>query len=155
MTIVVSLETNPTRKRETQERLTALLPEWFGQSEPNLKYAEQAEVLPGYVARIAGEPKGLLLLKKQSPISAEVYWVGVDPAYHRSGIGRALVEAASDAARLDGAKFLFVATLHPNATCELYQRTRRFYEALGFQYVLEEQFPHEKNPLAYYMKPLN
>jgi GNAT superfamily N-acetyltransferase len=154
MKIVVSLELNPVRKREIQERLTALIPEWFGLPDANLHYGNQAEVLRGYVASIGEEPKGLLLLKTHSPISAEVYWVGVDPAYHRSGIGRALIEAASDTARRDGAKFLFVATLHPSVNYEPYQRTRRFYEALGFQYVLEEQFPDEQNPQGYYMKAL-
>lgn len=155
MEIVVSLETVPIRKRKTQENLTALLSEWFGQPNSNLHYARQAEILDGYIARIAGEPKGLLLLKRCSPISSEVYWVGVDPAYHRSGIGRALIEAASDAARVEGAKFLFVVTLHPSAPSEPYRRTRRFYEALDFQYVLEEQLPDKNNPMAFYMKVLN
>ena len=50
--------------------------------------------------------------------------------------------------------FLFVQTLHPGAVYEPYARTRRFYEALGFRYVLEPQAPDAANPLAIYMKPL-
>src|SRR5207253_2739396 len=76
-------------KRRLQEHLSALLPEWFAQSDSNLKYAAQSEVLSGYVARLDGEPKGLLLLKKHSAISAEIYWLGVDPRCHRRGLGRA------------------------------------------------------------------
>ena len=104
---------------------------------------------------MAGEPKGLLLLKKCSAISAEVYWLGVDPTHHRSGIGRALVDAACQAVRSDGIQYMFVATLHPSAAYEPYERTQRFYDAMGFRYVLEEQFPDEENPMAFYMKPLN
>ena len=154
MTLTVSLETDRVAKRKIQERLSALLPEWFAQSDSNLKYAVQSEILPGYIARIDGEPRGLLLLKRHSAISAEIFWLGVDPGCHRSGIGRALVEVALDAARSDDVKFLFVCTLHPGVCYEPYQRTRLFYEAMGFQYVLEEPFPDETNPLAFYVRSL-
>jgi hypothetical protein len=54
-----------------------------------------------------------------------------------------------------GVRYLFVATLHPNVPYEPYWRTRRFYEAMGFVYVLEEQFPaNPENPIAYYLKQL-
>jgi GNAT superfamily N-acetyltransferase len=153
MNITVSIENDPARKRAIQQQLTALLPEWFGQAESNRHYARQAEVLAGYVARIGGEAKGMLILKVCSLISAEIYWMGVDPRHHRSGIGRALVEAACEAARTNGAKFLFVSTLHPSKLYEPYHNTRSFYEAMGFNYVLEEQFAREENPLAYYTNP--
>jgi GNAT superfamily N-acetyltransferase len=152
--LAVSLEADRFAKRSLQEHLSALLPEWFAQSDSNLKYAAQSEVLSGYVARLDGEPRGLLLLKKHSAISAEIYWLGVDPRCHRRGIGRALVEAACEAARSVGEKFLFVCTLYPGAAYEPYRRTRLFYEAMGFQYVLQEPFPDETNPLAFYMKCL-
>jgi GNAT superfamily N-acetyltransferase len=108
--------------------------------------------LPGYVAWLDREANGLLLYKRHSPISAEIFWLGVDPRWHRCGIGRALVKAACDAAGSDGVNFLFVCTLHPKVDYEPYERTRRFYEAMGFRYVLEEQNPDETNPLAFYMK---
>jgi N-acetylglutamate synthase-like GNAT family acetyltransferase len=154
MKTVVSLEIEPSRKREIQEAPTALLPEWFGQPAANLKYAAEAEILPAYVARQNGVPRGMLLLKTCSPISAEIYWMGVDPSCHRSGIGRALVEAACEQTREHRLNFLFVCTLHPDNPDERYQRTRQFYGAMGFEYVLEEQFPRTAIPLAYYMKQL-
>jgi GNAT superfamily N-acetyltransferase len=154
MALTVSLETGRLAKRRLQERLSTRLPEWFGQSESNLKYAAQSERLPGYVAWLDGKPKGLLLYKRHSPISGEIHWLGVDPRWHRCGIGRALVEAACDAAHSDGVRFLFVCTLHPSVDYEPYERTRHFYEAMGFRYVLEEPRPDETNPLAVYMKCL-
>ena len=154
MPLSISLEPDPRRRRQVLEQLTAGLPEWFGQPAANRAYAEQAERLPGYVASLDGRPRGLLLLKRHSPVSAEIYWMGVDPRCHRSGIGRALVDVACTAARGDKALFLFVHTLHARAAYEPYDRTRRFYEVLGFRYVLEAQGTDAANPLAIYMKSL-
>jgi ribosomal protein S18 acetylase RimI-like enzyme len=155
MPLSISLEPDPRRKRQVLEQLTAGLPEWFGKPAANRAYAEQAEKLPGYIADVDGVPRGLLLLKTHGAISAEIYWMGVDRACHRLGVGRTLVEAACAAANADGAAFLFVCTLHPSVAYEPYERTRRFYEALGFRYVLEEQVPDKTNPLAIYMKLLS
>jgi GNAT superfamily N-acetyltransferase len=101
----VQLEPDPKRRRDLQERLTAMLPSWFGKSDANAKYAAQAEVLDGYVAMSDRVPRGLLLLKYHSTSSAEVYWMGVEPKCHRSGIGRALMEEAIDGARTRGVKY--------------------------------------------------
>jgi N-acetylglutamate synthase-like GNAT family acetyltransferase len=155
MTIRVFLEPDSRRKRELQERLTQQLPEWFGKTESNAAYARMAESLDGYVAEVDGKRRGLLLMERHSPKSAEIAWMGVEPSNHRRGIGRALCDAAHEACRLSGAKYVFVATLHPDDTYEPYQRTRHFYEAMGFAYVLKEQFPADPaNPAAYYLKAL-
>lgn len=152
--IDVSIERDPFRKREIQQNLTSLLPEWFGDADSNLLYAKQAEILTGYVARLEGDVRGMLLLKAHSPISIEIYWLGVEPNCHRAGLGRALVDSACEAAKAEGVKFVFVSTLHPSDSYEPYRRTRQFYEAMGFRYVLEEQRPRERNSLGYYMKQL-
>lgn len=96
--IDVSIEHDPFRKREIQQNLTSLLPEWFGDADAKLHYAKQAEILTGYVARLEGDVRGMLLLKAHSPISIEIYWLGVEPNCHRAGLGRALVDSACEAA---------------------------------------------------------
>ncbi|MFK4492406.1 GNAT family N-acetyltransferase [Bradyrhizobium sp. USDA 336] len=154
MTITVSLESDPIAKRGIQQSLTVRLPGWFRQGEPSLSYAEQAEVLPGYVARLDDKPEGLLIYKKQSALAAEIFWLGVDPARHRSGIGRALITAACDAALADRLRFLLVWTHHVRSKVKPYEGTRRFYEAMGFQYLTDEHFPGNTHPLALYMKSL-
>ena len=81
--------------------------------------------------------------------------MAVMPARHRQGLGRALVGTASEAARAGGANYLFVGTLHPDDPYEPYRRTREFYQAMGFAYVLEEQLPADSNnAIAYYMKEI-
>ena len=153
--IRVRREPDPVCKRELQQRLTGLLPEWFGKDSANVHYAKMAETLEGYVAEVDGDPKGLLLLKSTAPASAEIYWMGVEPAFHRHGVGRALVEACAADARKRGRRFLMVSTLHPDVSYEPYQRTRQFYEGMGFELVLDEQFPADpQNPQAFYLKEL-
>lgn len=147
----------PAARRRLQEALTARLPEWFGRPEANRHYAEQAMELEAWAARLDGREAGLLLLKRHGAVSAEIYWLGVDPDHHRQGIGRALVEAAERRLREEKVRFLFVMTLHPDDPYEPYQRTRAFYERMGFALALSTTQGHgdpSSDLLAYYLKPL-
>ena len=155
MAIRLFREGDAGRKRKLQERLTALLPDWFGKAESNEAYARMAEVLDGFVAEVDGTACGLALVEFHGAKSAEIAWMGIVPDRHRSGIGRALCETVVDFCRNRGIKYLFVATLTPDDPYEPYQRTRKFYEAMGFEYVLKEQFPADpNNPAAFYLRLL-
>ncbi|MBV8192189.1 MAG: GNAT family N-acetyltransferase [Alphaproteobacteria bacterium] len=161
MELAIAEETDPGRRRQILEKLTARLPQWFGRPEANRHYAEQAERLEALVARIGKRAVGLLLLKRHSDVSAEIYWLGVEPEHHRRGIGRRLCEATEHRLRHDGTKFLFVATLHPSDPYEPYRRTHAFYESMGFELALsslqgssEPSSNPPSNPLAYYLKLL-
>jgi ribosomal protein S18 acetylase RimI-like enzyme len=157
MDVSIAEEKDPGVRRRIVESLTARLPEWFGQAQSNRHYAERAEILQAWVARIGGEAIGLVLLKRHSPVSAEIYWLGVDPQHHRRGVGRSLLRAVEHRLKQERIRFLFVMTLHPDDPYEPYRRTRAFYEAMGFEFALSPaQGPTEatSNPLAYYLKPL-
>jgi ribosomal protein S18 acetylase RimI-like enzyme len=157
MEVSIAEEKDPARRRQILEILTARLPEWFAQGESNRRYAEQAEILEAWVAEIDGRAVGLLLLKRQSVVSAEIYWLGVDPDHHRQGIGKALTDAVEGRLRKDKIKFLFVMTLHPKDPYEPYRRTRLFYERMGFELALssgQARATSSSDSLAYYLKPL-
>ena len=157
MNVTVTQESSPATRRRLVEALTRRLPQWFGQAEPNRHYAEQAERLDSWVARIDGQPQGLLLLKRHGPASAEIYWLGVDPDCHRRGVGRALIEAVEGQFKDEKVRFLFVMTLHPDVDYEPYHRTRAFYERLGFTLALSTYHGPvgpSRDPLAWYIKLL-
>jgi ribosomal protein S18 acetylase RimI-like enzyme len=155
MGVSIAWEEDPAVSRRLLEDLTTRLPEWFGQPEANRHYAEQAEILDAWAARIDGRAVGLLLLKRHGAVSAEIYWLGVDRDHHRQGIGRTLVDAIAGQLKQERVKYLFVMTLHPDDPYEPYRRTRAFYEGLGFELVLTRDPPGSSpNPLAYYLKPL-
>jgi ribosomal protein S18 acetylase RimI-like enzyme len=157
MDVAIAREEDAARNRRILETLTSRLPEWFAQAESNRHYAEQAESLEAWVARIDGRAGGLLLIKRHSPVSAEIYWLGVDPDHHRQGVGRALIGAIERQLRKEKIRFLFVMTLNPDDPYEPYRRTRLFYERMGFELALSSgqgPFGAASDPLAYYLKPL-
>jgi GNAT superfamily N-acetyltransferase len=157
MEVSIVEERDPALRRRILETLTARLPEWFAQDESNRQYAEQAEILEAWVARTDGPPDGMLLIKRHSPVSAEIYWLGVDPDHHRQGIGTALIGAVEHRLREEKVRFLFVMTLHPQDPYEPYRRTRLFYERMGFALALSSGkalATSSFDPLAYYLKSL-
>jgi GNAT superfamily N-acetyltransferase len=153
----VAPESDAAANRRLLEGLTARLPQWFAQPESNRHYAEQAEKLEAWIARVDGQAAGPLLLKRHSAASAEIHWLGVDPAHHRRGIGRTLVAALERRLRDEKTRFLFVTTLHPDVDYEPYQRTRAFYERMGFELALSSAHGPvgpSSDPLACHLKLL-
>jgi GNAT superfamily N-acetyltransferase len=138
------------------EAVLRALPQWFGIEEALVDYVRDAGRLPGYVARVDGEPAAYMALAAHRSWSLEIHVMGVLPAYHRHGLGRRLVEAAEAAARADGFPYLTVKTLGPSHGDPGYAATRRFYAAVGFQ-ALEELHGlwAPGNPTLIMLKPIH
>ena len=115
----------------------------------------EIDALPTFIALTGDSAAGFLSLKQHSPFAAELYVMGVLPAYHRRGLGRRLVEASERFLRQEGVEFFQVKTLSPSHPDEGYARTRLFYQALGFRPL--EEFPTlwgEANPCLMMVKYL-
>lgn len=59
----------------------------------------------------------------------DLYWIVVDPAGRRSGIGRKLLEQVEKEVRLLGGRLIFVET----SGLDKYDSTRRFYLSAGYE----------------------
>ena len=59
--------------------------------------------------------------------------MGVLPEHHRCGAGRALLSRCHAWCKAQGCEFLQVKTLDASFPDEGYEKTRRFYEAMGFR----------------------
>ena len=113
--------------------ILAELPEWFGIAESNAAYAEAAEREQAWVAEEAGEALGLLVLVDQGFAAIDVHLLAVRPGAHRQGVGRALIGRARAVAHELGKAYLTVKTRGPSRPYEPYERTRAFYQAVGFE----------------------
>jgi len=113
--------------------ILAELPEWFGIPESNADYAAHAEREQAWVAEEGGQALGLMTLVDQGFSAIDIHLIAVRPQAHRRGVGRALVGKAVAAARELGKRYLTVKTRGPSLPYEPYERTRAFYEAVGFE----------------------
>ena len=70
-------------------------------------------------------------------------WIGVDPQFHRKGIGKRLIEKVCEELKKIGAKELYVETpSREEGLGNPYEGTYKFYEAVGFKLV--KVFPKEE-----------
>jgi GNAT superfamily N-acetyltransferase len=111
----------------------AALPKWFGFPESVAAYVEAAETGPTVVATLQGRDTGILTLRIHTPYAAEIIVMGVLPEHHRSGTGRAMLEAAETWLAQRDIAYLQVKTLSPRDPDEGYAATRAFYFGCGFR----------------------
>ena len=112
---------NAEEKRRICRVILEALPEWFGIPEAREEYvSESADKL--FFAAMDGEnPVGFLCLKETGRDTVELYVMGVLKARHRTGAGRALVEAAKRTAREAGYAFMAMSAATHQGTRELVQ----------------------------------
>ena len=148
---------------QTVERLLRSLPDWFGVESSIVDYVASAAKLPTYLAwpaanqaapRAAQDAVGVLLAARHFAAAAEIYLMAVDQAVHRRGVGRAMVEALERDLARDRVRLLQVKTLGPSDPDPGYQRTRLFYQAMGFEPLEEITGLWPDNPSLIMVKTL-
>ncbi len=98
---------------------------------------ESLQRLPAAVAEGEGRVVGFLALEQHDPGSVEIHVMAVEPELHRRGIGAKLAAWAEDWCHEHGVRWLHVKTRGPSTPDPHYERTRRFYRALGFEPLFE------------------
>ncbi len=119
-------------KRRIAREILEALPEWFGISEARENYILESADETMVASFDRDMPNGFLCLKETGKDTVELAVMGVRKEYHRKGIGTKLFEAAKEIAVDKGYSFLQVKTVHMGKY-EEYDRTNRFYLALGFK----------------------
>ena len=114
------------------EGILRALPDWFGIESALLRYVQHLPDAQVHVARSDDAVVGFIAVDRHSERAAEIHVMAVSPEHHRRGIGRLLVHHASHELRASGVLYLQVKTLSPSREDASYEKTRLFYEALGF-----------------------
>ncbi len=149
--ISVGYVQSPEEKRRVARAILEALPEWFGIPEAREEYIQKSADQPFWRADADGETAGFLYLMETGKDTAELYVLGVRKEYHRMGIGKAMFRAAYAFAREKGYSFLQVKTVQMGRY-EAYDRTNRFYRALGFkEFEVIPELWGESNPCQIYV----
>ena len=135
---MITVERRDEGSGEICAAILATLPHWFGMPEANADYARMADSHPTFVAT-ADAAVGLTTITRFGGFAAEIHLMAVRPEHHRVGVGRAMLGAAEEWLRGLGVEYLQVKTLSPSRADAGYEKTRAFYEAMGFRPL--EEFP--------------
>lgn len=136
---MISFVTSPEDRGEIARKILNALPEWFGIPTSVDAYVAGAKSCQMVVYRDTSTSIGFLSLKRQTSAACEAYVLGVLPDLHRRGVGRALFAAAEAHLISEGYRYLTVKTLSADRRDPNYEKTRKFYESIGF--VPIEVFP--------------
>ncbi|MFN8443506.1 MAG: GNAT family N-acetyltransferase [Caldilineaceae bacterium] len=137
------------------EPMMRSLPDWFAIEEAIVRYINEINSLPTFIASQHAQAVGFLSVKQHNQYSAEIHVLAVLPEMHRQGIGRQLVVHAEDYLRSRNVEYLHLKTLSDSHPDEGYARTRAFYSAAGFRPL--EELPtlwNEENPCLIMVKRL-
>ncbi len=138
-------------------QISADLPDYFGLPNWNEYYAKSVYSRISFAASVDGNRVGLLVLEQPYPSNLNVYWLGVYRAHHRKGIGRLLMDRATQYAKDQGAKTMTVKTLSPLEEDAGYLKTYQFYRSCGFEPLFGEQHseePDQGDRMVYLLKQL-
>jgi GNAT superfamily N-acetyltransferase len=145
MTSTIVREIEPADVAGCEEILRAL-PQWFGIEAALVQYIRDLSEMETHVAEVSARVVGVVAVRSHNRYSAEIDVIGVHPEHHRQGIGRALIEHVERKLRARSVEFLQVKTLGPSRPDAHYERTRRFYEQMGFRPLEENRLWGPANP---------
>jgi len=109
-----------------------VLPSWFGNESAIVDYAEKVKEMPFYAAYDESVSVGFVAVKVHNPYTAEVCVMGILKDYHRQGIGKRLIECCEKYCKDNKMDFLTVKTLDESSKSRSYEKTRLFYQSVGF-----------------------
>jgi GNAT superfamily N-acetyltransferase len=137
------------------DAIVAGLPDWFGIEEGVRDAATAVRTHEGFVAEHEDAVVGFLTLVHPYPTTSEISWMAVLRDRHRTGVGRALVDAAIEGLAARGVRLLTVKTLSDREDPgPEYAQTRDFYLATGFVPVTELDIWGPENPCQLLAMPL-
>lgn len=135
-----------------------LHPGWFDKIAIRESIPRDIKLYPGFVAERSDGIVGFILYSLENE-KAQIKWIGVSLELHRQGIGTKLHQVMEDTLNEVGITELRVETVAEETEYEPYERTRAFYERMGFRVEkvarTKSEDTGEEFYLATYMKKLS
>ncbi len=121
------------------EEILASLPEWFGLPESNRGFIEGLSHFPSAVAVHEDRVVGFVSIRSHDARSAEIEAMAIEPRLHHQGIGRSLMDWVVKWCASEGFIWLHVKTRGPATPDTFFEKTRSFYQAVGFDPLFESR----------------
>jgi len=149
---MIKIVEKKTSKSEICLKILKDLPEWFGIEAAIQDYVSEVKNCTFISFESEGEVVGFVALK-ENPVSFDMYVLGVLKSHHRMSIGKQLVEYAEEYAKSSLKKYMTVKTLSADHPDPNYQKTRLFYERMGYEHLeVLKTLWDENNPCLYMIK---
>lgn len=133
------------------------LPDFFGHAAGIVACALAVRSQEGWVAAETGRVLGFATWEMRQPASAEITWMAVARDRRHAGLGTAIMETLVADLRRRGVTLALVMTSagsrEPQTDPDTYAPTRRFWQARGFQPLIELEI-WETNPALLLVRPL-
>lgn len=135
--VIVEEVVDKKEKAKLCESVLRALPKWFGIEEAVQNYVEGVADTFFLKLQVGDLPLGFMSIIDHNEFTSEIYVMGLYKEFHGRGLGRMLLSRAEVLLSKDQKQFLTVKTLGDSFKDEGYERTKKFYRAMGF-YPLEE-----------------
>ena len=141
-------------KQAIARKILEALTDWFEIEESREEYITGSADWTFFAAMEEEKAVGFLCLKETGKATVELAVMGILKEYHRSGIGRQLVEKAIETAGSQGYEFMQVKTVKMGMY-EDYDITNHFYISCGFkEFEVLPRHWDEANPCQIYIMSL-
>jgi ribosomal protein S18 acetylase RimI-like enzyme len=147
--------TDNNRKAEYANYILRKLPEWFGIEESLLEYVNTVYKYPFWAAFDNNNCIGFFSGKIHHNRTGDIYVCGIDPNYHRKGIGTLLYKELEKYCIKNECEYIIVKTVDEIDINKSYGKTVKFYKSIGFKELIT--FPEvwdKNNPCLIMIKKL-
>ena len=144
------------KKAEYTNNILRKLPEWFGIEESIQEYVNTVHKYPYWAAFENNICIGFFSGTIHYNRTGDIYVCGIDPKYHRRGIGTLLYKKLEEYFIKNDCEYVMVKTISDTDTDANYAKTRAFYKKIGFkELVTLTEMWDENNPCLIMIKNVN
>jgi ribosomal protein S18 acetylase RimI-like enzyme len=145
--------TNNNKKAEYTNLVLRKLPEWFGNEKSLQEYVDTVHKYPFWATFDNNNCIGFFSVKIHYNRTGDIYVCGIDPNYHRKGIGTLLYKAIENYFIKNACEYIIVKTLSEINSDKNYAKTRHFYKKMGFNELITlTEMWDENNPCLIMIK---
>lgn len=130
---------------------------WFTNGAIKKEIPIDIKINKGFIAEENNRVLGFLTYTSYEG-KVELGWFGVDPKLHRKGVGTALFKKVEKEIKKTGTSELRVDTLSEKEKYKPYERTRAFYQKMGFRLEKtkkrKDKYTGKKFYMATYLKKI-